>query len=60
MGQSAGSRCPRYVWLAGGFGNIGRERDVIGDVKLTTLPGEDWIPGPVGSEQRISFAEFKQ
>lgn len=31
-------------------------RGLIEDVKITLLPGEDWIPGPVGGVQLISVA----
>ena len=29
---------------------------LISDVKVTLLPGEDWTPGPIGSERQISLA----
>ena len=29
---------------------------LISDVKVALLPGEDWTPGPIGSEQRINLA----
>ena len=31
-------------------------RGLIEDVRITLLPGEDWIPGPVGNVQLISVA----
>ena len=29
---------------------------LISEVKVALLPGEDWTPGPIGSEQRINLA----
>jgi rare lipoprotein A len=29
---------------------------LISNVKVTLLPGEDWTPGPIGSEQQINLA----
>ena len=31
-------------------------RGLLTDVKITLLPGEDWTPGPVGSENLGEFA----
>ena len=33
-----------------------QELGLISDVKVTLLPGEDWTPGPIGSEQQINLA----
>ena len=32
---------------------------LISDVKIALLPGADWTPGPIGSEQHISVATAK-
>jgi rare lipoprotein A (peptidoglycan hydrolase) len=32
-------------------------RGLIDDVKITALPGEDWIPGPVGSAYAIGLQD---
>ena len=32
---------------------------LISDVKVALLPGADWTPGPIGSEQLISVATAK-
>jgi rare lipoprotein A len=33
---------------------------LIQDAKITLLPGEDWIPGPIGEAYAIDFAAIRQ